>query len=305
MTDFTDLTEGYLHPFYSLSFSEIATPLYLPGSGGWVLVRHINGTSYSDAMGPYPLFFCKNWAALIEDIEGNKNQIISLSFVVPPFSKIDTDNYQTYFDKFIPYKDHFILDFSIPLERSISSSRRKDARRALRKLDIDLQVSPNIDHKEWANLYLNLIERHQVTGIRTFSLCCFEKQLAIPNVYYFRALHKGEPVGGNLYIVQGNIVYFHLSAFSDEGYDLDASYAIMWIALQYFSNKMRYMNLGGSVQSEDGSQGLDQFKKGWSSGTQKSYFCGKILDQEKYKTLVEKNGTQNSDWFPAYRQGDF
>lgn len=298
--------EGYLNPLYAESFLEIGQPLYLPRSKGWLIKRQIPGTPFFDAMGPYPLFFCENWDLLVDDLDLFRNELVSISLVIGPLNKLPTSHYSTYFDRFFPYKDHYLLDLTLPLEQTISSGRRKDARRAGRNLSIDYKVSPHIELQEWETLYVNLVERHQITGIRAFSHSGFEKQLSIPGVHFFRAILNGETIGGNLYIIQSDVAYFHLSAFSDEGYKNGAAYAVKWAAIQHFSNRVHWMNLGGSTSNFDGQlSGLDQFKKGWSSGTAKSFYCGKILNQEVYQALVRTNNAQDIERFPAYRHGDF
>lgn len=297
---------GYLDPLYARSFSEIGEPIFLPVSRGWLIKRQIPGTNYFDAMGPYPLFFCENWNALSEDLNNLKSDLVSISLVIGPLMQFPIEIYKDCFDSFYAYKDHYLLDLSLPLGTVVSSNRRKDARRALQKLTVDIKIAPDIDHQEWFLLYQNLAKRHAIKGIRAFSELCFIDQLAIPGMHFFRASYAGKVIGGSLYLVQGDTVYFHLSAFLDEGYDLDASYAVKWLALQYFAGKVRWMNLGGSTTNSGGLEsGLDRFKKGWSSTTAKSYYCGKVLNPEIYQALAFSHGNVKNGWFPAYRSGDY
>ncbi len=295
---------GYLHPLYAQSFSEIGTPLDLPRSGGWLIKRVIPSTNYYDAMGPYPLFFCQDWESLTEDLSALADQLVSVTLVIGPLVDFPEAEYGAYFDILMPYKDHYLLDLKMPLNATISKNKRKNARRASRDLDVKLQVAPEIDLDEWVKLYDCLIERHQITGIRAFSRRSFEMQVAIPNTHYFRVLHQGSPVGGNLYYLHGDQAYAHLSAFTEEGYHLGAPYAVKWAALQHLAKFTRWVNFGGSTASEgDPPDGLDLFKQGWSNRTAKSYLCGKILNPQIYQQLASDKDA--SGWFPAYRAGDF
>lgn len=298
--------QGYLHSLYAKSFSEIGEPVFLPESRGWLIKRPIPGTPYFDAMGPYPLFLCENWEKLIDDLEKLKHDLISVTLVIPPLVQFPMEEFHNYFDRFIPYKDHYLLDLTLPLDQVISKGRRKDARRALRNLVVDVVSAPDIDPLEWYGLYQNLVSRHDIKGIRAFSENSFRSQVSIPGMHFFRAFFEGRLVGGSLYQEQDSVVYFHLSAFYDEGYDLDAAYAVKWTALQYFSSKVRWMNLGGSTTSASGEfSGLDRFKKGWSNETAKSFFCGKILNPALYAEIAEKRFSSAASWFPAYRAGDY
>ena len=299
------MMEGYLHPLYAESFAGFGTPLYLPNSKGWLVKRAIPGTPYFDAMGPYPLFFCEDWDALPEDLEALKDEIVSISLVIGPFSKFPTDRYQAFFDIFRAYKDHYILDLSMPLEETISKSRRKDARRALRYVDVDVRISPEIELDEWTLLYDNLVKHHQIKGIRAFSRDCFREQLKIPGMHLFRGYCHGDLIGGNLYILQDDAAYYHLSAFTDEGYQFDAAYAVKWYAIGNLAKKVRWMNLGGGTSSGGIFSGLDQFKQGWSNLTRKSYLCGKILSRKTYNEISLSKPLPESEWFPAYRIGEY
>ncbi len=60
---------GYLNQAYAHSLSEFGNPRLLPQSQGSILEREILESSYRDAMGCYPLFACKDWAHLSEDIK--------------------------------------------------------------------------------------------------------------------------------------------------------------------------------------------------------------------------------------------
>ena len=80
---------GYLHPEYAGSLSEFGKPQLLPRSGGQLLVRQIPNTDCVDAMGCYPLFCCRDWDQLPEDIEGLREQLVSVALVTDPFGNSD------------------------------------------------------------------------------------------------------------------------------------------------------------------------------------------------------------------------
>jgi hypothetical protein len=122
----------------------------------------------------------------------------------------------------------------------------------------------------------------------------------------FRAVTQGVTAGANLIFVQGKVAYAHLSAYSPLGYKLRVAYATRWSAIEYFGDKVHWLDLGGSpgVKS-DGTDGLSQFKQGWSTGTRTAYFCGRIFDQERYSEIVKAKGITSTDYFPAYRKGEF
>ncbi len=66
------------------------------------------------------------------------------------------------------------------------------------------------------------------------------------------------------------------------------------------------LDLGASPGvSRDTSDGLTRFKQGWATGTRMAYFCGRIFDRDKYAWIVGAKSARDTDYFPAYRKGEF
>ena len=69
---------------------------------------------------------------------------------------------------------------------------------------------------------------------------------------------------------------------------------------------MKYLDLGGAAGLENApTDGLSQFKRGWSNATRLVYLCGRVLDPQAYGRICERQGTGDMDYFPAYRAGEF
>src|SRR5262245_39615564 len=102
---------GYMHPRYAESLSEFGTPRQLPRSGGWILQRQISGTAFCDGMGCYPLFSCRDWKALEEDLEDLRRDLVCVSLVADPFGNYELADLQRCFaDLFVPFKEHCVMD---------------------------------------------------------------------------------------------------------------------------------------------------------------------------------------------------
>jgi hypothetical protein len=185
-----------------------------------------------------------------------------------------------------------------------SKYTRKSARKALRNIEVERCQEPIQFLNEWVALYDHLVNRHNIKGLRAFSKTAFSRQLNIPGMVMFRALHEGVTVGMHLWYVIGEVGYSHLSAYSSMGYELRAADALQWSAIEYFAGKIRWLNQGSGLKS-DGSDGLSQFKRGWSTGTRTAYFCGRIFNQERYAEIMKVKGVDSTDYFPAYRKGEF
>jgi hypothetical protein len=298
---------GYLHRNYAQSLAEFGTPRQLPRCGGWILECQIPGSTCHDAMGCYPLFTCQDWSKLYADLEDIRKSLVSLSIVTDPFGEYDTAYLRRCFkDVVSPFKKHFIVDLCRPINNIVNKHHRYYVRKALKNVYVETSDNPMLVIKEWFNLYSTLIDRHNLKGIKRFSMTAFERQLNTPGLVMFQALFKDTIVGAHLWYIQRDIAYSHLSAFSPAGYDLSASYALYWSAIKYFMDKVRWLDLGaGAGINTRSNDGLTQFKRGWSTGSLTAYFCGRIFDSAKYSEILKIKRIAATDYFPAYREGEF
>jgi len=298
---------GYLHPRYAESLEEFGTPRQLPRSGGWIIERQIPGFPYRDAMGPYPLFLCQDWSQLEADLTEIGDDLVSISLVTDPFGKYNLKRLKEMFEaKHFAFKDHFVADLTLPRNRIVSRHHRKYTRRALRQIQVERWERPIEFIDEWVNLYDSLIDRHGIEHIRAFSREAFIKQLSIPGLVLLRAFQDNQTVGAITWFQMGEVAYGHLAGVSEAGYQLGAAYALYSATIDYFSDKVRWLDYGaGAGVTNDPNDGLNFFKRGWSTETRTAYFCGRIFDQEKYVQVVEAKGISDTDYFPAYRKGEF
>jgi hypothetical protein len=298
---------GYAHPGYVESLAELGVPRELPRCGGWVLERQIPGFPDHDAMGCYPLFCCQDWSQLDADLKDLGDELVSLALVTDPFGEYSPACLRRCFQGVvIPFKDHFIADLCCPTNDIVSAHHRQYARKALKSLHVEECQNPIQFIDEWVDLYTQLVDRHDIKGIKAFSRRAFAKQLTIPGTAMFRALHDDVIVGMHIWFLQGEVGYGHLGAYSEAGYELGAAYALYRSVIERLSDKVRWLDLGaGAGTRNDGDDGLSRFKRGWSTGTRTAYFCGQVFDRQKYAEIVKAKGVIETDYFPAYRKGEF
>jgi hypothetical protein len=262
-------------------------------------------------MGCYPLFSCPDWSHLhadLEALEAAENGLVSLSLVTDPFGQYDQPYLRQCFrDVAIPFKRHYVVDLSKPLSAFVHPHHLRNASKSLRAVQVENCENPAQIADDWLLLYQNLIERHQIRGISAFSRQSLVKQLMVPGMQAFRAIHQGATVGITLWCVQQGVGYYHLGAYSDTGYKLKVSFSLFWTALERFAaDGLMWLNLGaGAGLAGDETDGLSRFKRGWSTGTRTAYFCGRIFDQAKYSEIVKMKGSSPTNYFPLYRQGEF
>jgi hypothetical protein len=295
---------GYLHPQYAQSLAEFGQPRALPNAGGWILEQRIPDTSAFDATGCYPLFTCQNWHQLDLDLEELSSDLIALSLVTDPFGDFARAHLQRWFpDLVVPFKEHLVVDLSRPLTTFVSPHHQRYARKALQQLHVERCKEPMQFLDDWMHCYQTLIERHHIQGIRAFSRAAFAQQLAVPGLVMFRAVFDCATVGMLLWYVQDTVGYYHLGAFTPVGYKQRSSFALFWSAFEYFADHgLQWLNLGaGAGLTKLSTDGLTQFKRGWSTGTRTAYFCGRIFKPATYAEIVQARGGATDGYFPAYR----
>jgi len=307
MTANRDMT-GYIHEEYIKSLSDFGSPVALAHCNGWILRRKIPGTNLYDAMGSYPLFCCNDWKKLHLDLEKVGDDLISVTIVTDPIGNYNEDILiRCFADLVKPFKEHFLIDLKVPLENHVDKNHLRNVRRSLLEVDVEKCEHHNKGLSDWISLYAKLIKRHNITGIPAFSEKSFEKQFYVPGLHIFRASYRGETIGMLLWYVQGEVGYYHLGAYSEQGYKLRASFPLFWFAIDWFKKKgLPWLNLGaGAGATNDGSDGLTRFKKGWATTTRINYLCGRIFNMNKYLELSQSKNRSCINYFPAYRAGEF
>lgn len=293
---------GYKSAEYAQSLSEFGEPRYLPHSKGWILERPTPSLHYTDAIACYPLFSCENWSKLHLDLHELQDQLVSITMVPNPFGQVDTVYLKNCFpDLMVPFKQHYVMNMREPIDKIVSRHHRKYARKALINIETEVCQAPIDFLEEWMDLHQHLIQKYQIEGIRAYTRRAFEQQLSLPSMVVLTAKYNHEVVGAQLWIIENDVAFGHVLAFSPEGIKLGAAYALYWFALNYFKGKVEWCDVGGlaGMQNTENDP-LHQFKRGWSTGFKTSYLCGRVLNRDKYDELVAFN-QQTSNFFPEYR----
>jgi hypothetical protein len=307
---------GYADPAYIASLAEFGEPLVLPRSNAALLCRPIvraEGATESspphamrDAMGGYPLFGCPQWQHLGEDLdvlEASADRLVSITVVTDPFTSPSAERLRDMFDVVRPYKRHFVLDLSSSPHGAVARHHRKAALKGLRNVRVE-RCDPVEDLATWCDLYSHLVAKHEMGGIPAFSPAAFARQATIPGLFALKALVDDRVVAMHWYLISGGVAYAHLVAMHPEAYQVHADAAMLWTAIEMCSAKLNWLDLGAG-SAVDASDGLSQFKAGWSSTTEPSFICGRVLDVERYRQLVATRPETDPPYFPEYRRGEF
>lgn len=301
-------TRAYASEAYARAFVEAGVPRSLPTSGAWILEREIDGApGRRDGMGLYPLFTCPRWQNLQDDLRALDGNLVSLVVVTDPFHPPDSEGSarSIFPDLCTRWKDHVVLHDPAQWDGAASSHHRRYARAARRKLDI---VRRDVDARavaDWQRLYGELIARHDIHGLTRFSPTTLQKHIEHPDVLAFAATDADDvTVGMALFIVDGDVAWYHLGASSPEGYAAKASFGIFSVAFEDLARRgVRRVDLGAAAGADAASNsGLFDFKSGWSENRLPTWLCGRILDSGAYEALrLARPGARETRFFPAYR----
>jgi hypothetical protein len=291
---------------YAQVFKDFATPRALSRCGGWILERQTPSLHYRDAMGCYPLFACSDWSQLSADIDSLDRELVSITLVTDPFGSFQQEDLLNAFDGVKQFKAHLITDLKEFPKVLPGGTTRRNVSKALANLDLALCPKPNLYIDEWNALYAGLCKQHGIVGIRAFSKKSFESLFKVPGLTMLRASHQNITVGLHLWMTSGNVAYGHLGATSQLGNKFKAAYALYWFAINTFREQFDWLDLGSATGLQDNQvNGLLNFKRRWATGTRPVYLCSRILNQDKYVELSQKTQQQHSNYFPAYRSGEF
>ena len=293
---------GYRHPGYAQSLSMHGQPLALPDCGGWVLERPLPDGTGRDAMGPYPIFSCRDWHALERDVDSlARRDLLTLTLVTDPVADIPGLELDRCFDIVRPFKTHFFAELDRPSEQIPSRHHAYYARRAARALRVERAADPSRYLAEWHTLYAALATRHSLDSVRSFSYASFAALLALPDVVMYLARCGERCVGAQLMLIEDDVAHAHLAAFNEEGYALGASYLLDRHVLDDLRGEVSRINWGGGRAAPNGDDGLVRYKRGWATGEKTSWLLGRIFDHDAYHAAAPAD----THYFPAYRHGEF
>jgi hypothetical protein len=271
------------------------------------LEREIPGTDSRDAMGCYPIFSCRDWSRLNDDLDALREGPVSLVLVADPFGNYSEEILRRAFNELVvPFKEHFVADLRHSTSSFVSKHHQHYARKALAMVNVEVCEDPPGKIEEWLRLYDLLVTRHQLKGVKAFSRASFAKQLSVPGIIMLRAAYRGESIGVHLWYLQGDVAFSHLIASNAAGYKLMASYALAWTAIEYFTGKVQWIDWGaGAGLNTKSNDGLTRYKRGWANDTRTAYLCGRVFDHAKYDDISREKGLAGSSYFPRYRAGEF
>lgn len=296
------MTHLYSTLEYARLLDHIGEPFYVPEFGCAVISRYVNRWA-KDAIGVYPIATIRRDADILGGLNRlSKEGFISIVFVLDDYHRPPLEILKHGFDFVRPFKKHFILNSAIgnyrPSRHHLSEIKKSQQFVNVKKFNLAEYMNP------WLGLYAQLSTRHSLSGVHQFSRKYHEGLAQLSNLTAVGAFYDDFLISAHLWIEHNGIIFSHLAASSEEGYKYRSAYAVNDESLKLFSDAT-IINLGGGTKDLNSgitSDGLADFKKGFSNDVAISYICGKNLNPTAYAGLCGNKA--NNGYFPAYRGPD-
>lgn len=192
------------------------------------------------------------------------------------------------------YKQHSVVD----LQKYDPDKLPENCRRILKKSKLEIHnLNPTQHTDRVAEVYKNLIQRHQIQHTTDYTRRQFDNLLIAEGAVLLGNWHQNEYIGFNLYYISGEDVYYHLSAQTEASYALKSNHQMMNESILMFKSMGFGRLLLGSVP-DGGSEGLKRFKTAYSHYERQNFISKKLINPSIYAKLSEG---MEGNFFPLYR----
>lgn len=192
-------------------------------------------------------------------------------------------------------KDFFNEEFAYEARRSVRIAKKRAV-----KTQFDLKCE-TVD--EFYRLYLIMAERNNITKAERLSKKYILDTIKLcgDHVFIINALHEETVISSGIFIFTDNYLHYHLNGNDPKYFPFHASSLIYFKGCEWGKNNgKRILHIGGGGQGSEDS--LLHFKKQFTrKGYYDFYIGSKIRLNSLYNQLIELKGTNNSNYFPAYR----
>ncbi len=307
---------GYLHPGYAEAHVELGEVRHLRRSGAWLLTRPIPGSARLDALVGMPLLVCRDPSGLADDLAETAAlaNVVSVTARSDPLAPVGETTLRVAFPDVVRVEaQHFVVD--LPSFWPARDHRRA-ARRALQRLEMDIEEAPARRLDDWAALDPRpggpfspgapaAVSPADEAGDRTLSRTALERRLAVPGCVGITALAEDGPVAMAVVYLAGEDAHLHQVAGSARGDELGAPYALYAAVVEDMAGRgLHRLDLGVAGASDAaGAEDAARFMAGWTERTLPSWRCGRVIDRVAYDELSTQAGSTGSPTFPAYRDG--
>ena len=295
---------GYADPKFAWSYREFGAPVTLERSRATVLLVDESRTGRSDAVAPYPLLSCEFPERIAEDLDQLRDLgAITLTAVLDPLRRVPEPD-----DRWAvlrPFKTHLLSRLGAAAldgtDFMPSRHHRREARRARRSVEVEVQKAAEADLDEWMRLWSSIEQRKRPAGMAAASRATYAAQLALAGAVMMWARVEGQPVAAQVVLVTPDVVQVHAAVSDPRGRECRAMFALDNTLLDMFAGSTCTIHWGGVPGRTDATDGLWKYKAGWANDAAPATLLGAVLDPETYVLLGGQLPVDAAAWFPLHR----
>lgn len=153
------------------------------------------------------------------------------------------------------------------------------------------------------HIYNETMQRVNADDYYFFEPDYFQKMLDNPNYasMLLLAIKEGEITAGAIFTITNNVMQYHLAGTAAAYiYDTPMKLILDEARLRGHQLQLDFLHLGGGVGGSD-DDSLFRFKSGFSKQFFQYCTWQLIVEVNAYKELADRNGVEQSDYFPLYR----
>ncbi len=288
---------------YARSLGHAGRPLDVPEWSSAVILRDIpDAPGRIDAMGPYPVCVLKPDADIPGGLARLREQgTVSVVLVADPLAGPPAAALSRHFPLCRPFKTHHLIDRGVGPATPSKHHRDRIRRGARHATARRVSLRSPVWQAHWRGLYAGLVARKGITGLQAFPEESLDRLAGLPEdrcVAFAAEAPDGSVPAMQLWIRDGARAYSHLTATSEAGYRIGATYVVYAAALDHLAD-CEVLDLGGGAgHTDDLADPLAAFKRGFANAAATTWLCGAILDAPAYTDLAAGCG---GSFFPAYR----
>ena len=189
------------------------------------------------------------------------------------------------------------------------SGHRYDIRKNLKQEDIEVSIDNDFAHlDDFIDLYHQTMQRLNATRFYFFDKTYFYTMRALlaDKLKLVVVKKANKVIGAALFLLQSNIIQYHLSGNSQDGRKYQPAKLIIDHMIQWgIAHNYKFLHLGGGLGGRKDE--LYKFKKGFAAEELDFHTARLVINQNVYELLCQQQGYDKQmiedklNFFPLYR----
>lgn len=263
-----------------------------------LLLRKIYNTDFYDLTSVYGYngYLFKNYTNielifenLIKFIKNNFPKVITIFFRSYPLQKPPECENTSYLNNLALIN---LLDKNWP--QNLKQNEKRNIKK-LKKIGAYFsQKKGEFEIKNFIKNYFETMKRNKAEKFYFFNDSFLKKVISKENTNLYSVILDNKIISSAIFFKNNEMCHYYLGGTNPQYLKYSPLKLIIFEAFHVLQSQSKYINLGS------GKESLQHFKIKLSNETDNFYIFKKILNNDIYRNLVNKYGSENNKFFPAY-----